>query len=136
MARFEVVETASRMPKRALAKAFRKAPSAAEATMWRLLRGSRLDGFKFRRQAPMGNYIADFVCLSRNLVVELDGPFHDAEADAVRDAWLNDEGYRVVRFTTRSVFDDRDTVLEAIKAALRQPLLTPSPLGGEGREGA
>ena len=136
MGRFEVVEIASRTPKLSLAKAFRKAPTAAEATMWRLLRGSRLDGFKFRRQAPMGNYVVDFVCLARNLIVELDGPFHDPDADAVRDAWLNAEGYRVVRFTTRSVFDDRDTVLEAIKAALRQPLLPPSPLGGEGREGA
>ena len=83
----------------------------------------------------MGNYIVDFVCLGRNLVVELDGPFHDAAKDAARDAWLNSEGYRVLRFSTKAVFEERETVLEAIKTALREPLL-PSPLGGEGREDA
>src|SRR5271170_5710411 len=66
----------SRTPNLALARAFRRAPPATERMLWKLLRDRRLEGLKFRRQVPLGRYIADFVCLSCKLIVEADGPWH------------------------------------------------------------
>jgi very-short-patch-repair endonuclease len=64
----------------------RKAPAATERLLWRLLRDKQVDGLKFRRQVPLGPYIADFACMRHRIVIEADGPFHDAEGDAKRDA--------------------------------------------------
>ena len=104
----------------------------------------QLCGFKFRRQAPVGRFIADFVCFDRKLVVELDGGQHaeQAEEDAERTSWFAKQGFRVLRFWNCEVVDDLDAVLEVIAAALRNtpPMQegrptdhpVPSPLVGEG----
>jgi very-short-patch-repair endonuclease len=86
-----------------LARAFRRNSSVTERLLWRLLRDRKLDGLKFGRQVPMGPYILDFVCHRHQLVVEADGPFHDPEHDAVRDAWLVARGFRVLRFTNSEI---------------------------------
>ena len=126
------------------ARSLRQTQPASERGLWKLLRDRRLDGLKFRRQVPIGPYVADFACLGRRLIVEADGPFHDPEADAVRDAWLASQGFRVLRFSNDEVAA-RDRVLgrilEAASASLPQrPLhpssvtlrVTPSPARGEG----
>src|SRR3989304_4516518 len=64
-----------------IAKILRKRPTDAEIIMWRHLRGKRLEGFKFRRQEPIGNYIADFVCYEKRIIVEVDGRLHCREKD-------------------------------------------------------
>ena len=86
-------------PKRSLARHMRRAPTSSEAKLWELLRGRRLEGLKFRRQAPVGRYVADFVCYRHRLIIEADGPFHDDDAE--RDAWLSSQGFRIVRFPER-----------------------------------
>jgi very-short-patch-repair endonuclease len=126
------------------ARALRQAQPTTERSLWKLLRDRRLANLKFRRQVPLGPYIVDFACLSRRLVVEADGPFHDLEADAVRDAWLASQGFRVLRFSNSEVAA-KDLVLgrilEAASAAPpKRPLdpssvtlrVTPSPARGEG----
>ena len=95
-----------------------------EAKLWSYLRGRQLGGHKFRRQAPIGPFVADFVCLAARLVVEVDGPAHDARwrKDERRDRWFLSEGYRVMRFSADDVFWRCEVVLEAIYSALTRPL--------------
>jgi very-short-patch-repair endonuclease len=91
----------------------------AEQTLWRLLRDRRLTDFKFRRQVPIGPYIADFVCYEAKLVVELDGSQHaGSRRDAVRDSWFADNGYRVLRIWNNELNDNRPGVLDAIWTAV------------------
>ena len=74
---------------RTFAKGMRSQPTSTEDRMWRLLRARRFQGYKFRRQVPIGNYIVDFVCQSARLIVELDGSQHaDDPSDVRRDNWL------------------------------------------------
>jgi len=82
-----------------------------------------LNGFKFRRQRPIGHYICDFVCLEASLIIELDGSHHAAEAayDADRDAFLRTNGFRVLRFWNGHVLDETESVLETIYEALHRP---------------
>jgi very-short-patch-repair endonuclease len=91
--------TAHLPPLRKLARRMRREPTATERLLWKLLRDRRLEHLKFRRQTPIGPYIADFVCFERRLIVEADGPFHDPERDAARDAWLRGQSFRVLRFS-------------------------------------
>jgi len=88
-----------------------------EAKLWELLRGRQLDGLKFRRQAPIGRYVADFVCYQRRLIVEADGPQHedDATHDLERDAWLRDQGFLVLRIPNEMIATNKDAVLGAIR---------------------
>lgn len=90
--------------------------------MWDRLRGRQFHGAKFRRQGRIGSYIVDFVCLEARLAVEIDGPLHERpdqkQKDALRRRWLEQEGYRVIRFTTRECYHDIDRVMTAIAAAL------------------
>lgn len=80
------------------ARTMRQGMTDAERKLWFLLRDRRFAGVKFRRQMPIGPYIADFVCLRRKVIVEADGGQHsDSQRDAVRDSWLKGEGYVVVR---------------------------------------
>src|SRR5437762_6827384 len=102
------------------ARAFRRNPSATERLLWTRLRQRRLQGLRFRRQTPIGPYILDFVCLRHRLVIEADGPFHDPERDAIRDAWLSDQGFRVLRFSNREISAEPYVVAERIEAALAQ----------------
>lgn len=105
------------------ARAMRGAPTKAEEIVWRSLRAGGL-GVKFRRQAPVGPYIADFACLPAKLVIELDGPPHDKPeqqaSDKRRDAWFVEHGWRVLRVPNEIVFGGGDMVLDRIKAALPQ----------------
>ncbi|HWA47774.1 MAG TPA: DUF559 domain-containing protein [Dongiaceae bacterium] len=93
----------------------------AEQALWRSLRDRQLDGYRFRRQVPIGGYIVDFACLDVGLVVEVDGGQHaiHADGDKVRDAWLAKEGYRVVRFWNNDVLGNREGVLLKIRDGLK-----------------
>jgi len=102
------------------ARRFRRAAPATERSLWKLLRNRRLDGLKFRRQVPIGPYVADFVCLRHRLVVEADGPFHDQQLDAVRDAYLARQGFRVLRFSNHEIEVGEHRVIAAILAAAGQ----------------
>jgi len=88
--------------------------------MWRLLRARQLAGWKFRRQHPVGRYIADFACVEAGVIVELDGGQHAdaASADAARTAALAAAGFRVFRFWNNEVLANRDGVALAIRVAL------------------
>jgi len=106
---------------RDFARDLRNQPTDAEKRLWHFLRAGKL-GVKFRRQAAIGAYIADFVCFSRPLIVELDGPQHvvdeGKERDARRTAWLNSRGFRVIRFRNQALDEDIWGVVEEIKRAL------------------
>jgi very-short-patch-repair endonuclease len=108
--------------RRDTARHLRRQPTAAEAALWNALRRLPLDGSHFRRQVPIGAFVADFACHAARLVVELDGGQHtqpaDADYDARRTAWLERAGYRVLRFQNADVFLRIDEVLETIRAAM------------------
>ncbi len=93
-----------------------------ERKLWRHLRAKRFGGFKFRRQHRIGPYFADFCCIERRLIIELDGGQHAAQEeerrDVVRTAYLREQGYRVIRFWNEQVNRETNEVLEAIYAAL------------------
>ena len=102
----------------ALARSLRRRSVATERPLWDLLRDRQLDGLKFRRQAPVGRYVVDFLCLRHRLVLEADGPHHDAsQHDPVRDAWLRVQGFRVLRFANARIQNDREMVLAEILGA-------------------
>jgi very-short-patch-repair endonuclease len=97
----------------------RREMTDAERKLWFLLRDRRLAGAKFRRQAPVGPYIADFVCLRRKVIVEADGGQHiDSSKDAVRDRWLAREGYRVVRYSNIDILKNPEGVLTDLLSRL------------------
>lgn len=112
-------------------KDLRNNGTSAEATLWKHLQKSQLEGRKFRRQHSLGNIIADFYCPAEKLVVELDGEHHFHEPgisnDSRKEAYLNSLGIRVIRFENRLVFEDLDGVLEEIKRAFTTPDSTASP---------
>jgi very-short-patch-repair endonuclease len=103
------------------AKQLRRAMTRAETLLWRYLKANRMDGVGFRRQTPIGNYVADFVCFSSKLVIELDGESHDFEerqkTDQRRDAFFASEGFQVLRFTNDQVMSNLEGVVEAIRQA-------------------
>jgi len=107
-----------------------------ERRIWQAVRARQLLGFKFRRQATIGPFVVDFICVETGLVVELDGGQHDETRDAARTAFLDTEGYRVMRFWNHEVIGNFDGVIAAIGAPLvetRQTLTQPSPAkAGEG----
>ncbi|MGL4445577.1 MAG: endonuclease domain-containing protein, partial [Alsobacter sp.] len=91
----------------------------AERAPWYTLRSRRFSGFKFRRQVPVGPYIAGFLCFDRRLVVECDGSQHAGnQRDARRDAWFAENGFRTLRFWNHEVLRDRRVVADTIFAAL------------------
>ena len=98
------------------ARNLRKHSTDAERALWRLLRSHRLQGFKFRRQAPIGGYIVDFVCFEAMLVLEVDGGHHQEQSnsDDERTRWLESGGFRVLRFWNNQVLKEPDAVLETI----------------------
>ena len=105
------------------AKYNRKHPTEAEALSWEHLRGKQL-GVRFRRQHPIYDYIPDFVCLSLNLIIEVDGDYHLAEeqklSDEERDAYLASFGFQIIRFTNEEVLYDLNNVLNEIKTAMNK----------------
>jgi very-short-patch-repair endonuclease len=123
---------------RSRARALRRDMTQAERTIWYGLRAHRLEGAGFRRQTPIGPYIADFVSHAVKLIVEIDGGQHFDDAGQVRDrrrdAFLAAKGFRVMRFSNHDVMKNRAGVLEMIAAAVRDacaPSL-PSPASGGG----
>ena len=99
-----------------LAKELRKNQTEAEKLLWYRLRNRQLEGVKFRRQQPIGDYIVDFVSFELDLVIEVDGGQHlNNERDKVRDSWLEDEGFTVVRFWNNRVLKDTKSVLKKVR---------------------
>jgi very-short-patch-repair endonuclease len=118
---------------RVRARELRKNPTDAERLLWRKLRLWQIDGFKFRRQQPLGIYIVDFACLEKRLVIEIDGGQHaeDALYDRRRDDWLRAQDFIVLRFWNHDVLNNITGVLERILQTLQNtPYLNPSPQGG------
>ena len=104
---------------RQFAKNMRHEPPDAEAAMWRLLRDRRLSAYKFRRQVPIENYILDFVCFDKQLVIEIDGSQHaESQRDAARDTVLSAEGFAIARYWNNDVLQQPTSVLEDILAKL------------------
>lgn len=110
--------------------------SPPEVVLWAHLRGRRLHGLRFRRQHPLGEFIADFYCCEAALVVEIDGRFHQGERrerDRHRDEWMRARGLEVLRITPSDIATSLDGTLRMIESAARQriailntPSVTPS----------
>ena len=120
-----------------LQQRLRNATTDAERALWYRLKGRQLEGCKFRRQHPYGDYILDFVCLDRELVIEIDGSQHmDATAkDSERTRFLETAGFTVLRFWNNDVLGKVDSVLEVIHRSLlarANPSPPNPPLEGEG----
>lgn len=114
------------------AQALRRDTTPAEQLLWHELRGRRL-GVKFRRQHPLGRFIADFCCLERRLIVEVDGAAHADQAayDTARTEALAVAGYTVLRFSNTQVLHDRPAVLAQIRQALAARPGDPAPAGSQ-----
>lgn len=111
----------------------RRAQTEAERRLWSTLRSHRLQGWKFKRQEQIGDYIVDFVCFRARLMIEADGSQHvESAADEQRTAWLECQGFRVLRFWNNDILLSGDSVATAILAALETPLPNPSPARVEG----
>jgi poly(A) polymerase len=121
---------------RPLAQEMRRKPTKGEEILWQRIRNRQIDGFRFRRQHAIGRFIVDFYCPEAQLVVEVDGPVHQAQttADAERSALLEERGLRVLRFENARVSGDVDGVLEDLRVALKtaQPR-PPSPKSERGK---
>lgn len=104
------------------AKNNRNNPTEAESYLWEMLRDKKMEGYKFRRQHILGKYIVDFICLSKSLIIEVDGGYHDTPDqqydDAVRSAFLEKLGYTVIRFKNEEIVANTDDVLQEIKTSL------------------
>jgi very-short-patch-repair endonuclease len=119
--------------RRSTAKRLRETTTAAEDLLWRRLRRLPVSGTHFRRQVPIGPYVADFACMAARLITEVDGSQHGHEdnikRDDARSRWLEAEGYRVLRFWNNDLTGNMDGVLEAIYAAVHgSPSAEPAPL--------
>jgi very-short-patch-repair endonuclease len=100
------------------AQRMRRAPTEPEKRLWRHLSNSQLGGYKFRRQAAMPPFIADFFCPGKGLIVEVDGDTHKPGADARRDALLASRGFPTIRFTNHDVMANMEGVLITILQTL------------------
>ncbi|MDP6621533.1 MAG: DUF559 domain-containing protein [Alphaproteobacteria bacterium] len=121
----------------ARARKLRQNLSEAEKRLWNDLRRRQLDDAYFRRQVPFGPYVVDFACKQRKLIIELDGGQHaqQVDQDAKRTAYLEAQGYAVLRFWNNQVFENLEGVVETIAKAVSQrqpPPPRPSPDSGEG----
>jgi very-short-patch-repair endonuclease len=119
------------------ARQLRSQQTDAENLLWSRLRAHRLLGLKFRRQQPIGTYVADFFCPEQRLIVELDGGQHQERAgyDEERDAWLKAEGYIVLRYWNNEAMGNLEGVLEDILRyvdLLENAPPSPQPLSPEG----
>ena len=119
------------------ARPLRRAATEAEQRLWHHLRNRQLADLKFRRQATIGPYIADFLCVELMLIVEADGGQHQPEADQERTAFLEARDYEVLRFWNNDVLGNTIGVLEVIAATAeerRKTLTQPSPASGRGQD--
>ncbi|WP_349253765.1 endonuclease domain-containing protein [Bradyrhizobium sp. CB82] len=110
--------------RRAAAKKLRDNTTPHERLLWRALKELPMEGSHFRRQAPIGPYVVDFLCPAKRLIIELDGGHHNEDETAKRDykrqLWLEKEGYRVIRFWNSEVTADLNSILERIYIELYQ----------------
>jgi len=117
---------------RARAKQLRQTMTRAETLLWRYLKAHHIDGLAFRRQAPIRQFIPDFVCHSARIIVEIDGPGHDFQSrqksDWKRDRWFASQQYAVLRFTNEQVLKNLEGVVEVIRktASARLKQIPPS----------
>jgi very-short-patch-repair endonuclease len=105
------------------ARKLRKSETDAERKIWQQLRNRNLNGTKFRRQHPVGPYVVDFICINGKLIIELDGSLHQQQLtyDAQRTKFLEQAGYRVMRFWDNDVLLNTESVMQAIFDALVRP---------------
>ncbi|MBO9709160.1 MAG: DUF559 domain-containing protein [Caulobacter sp.] len=107
------------------ARQLRKTMSLPETLLWTAIRGGQIEGFKFRRQHPIGAYVLDFYCPILRLDIEVDGQAHAfddrPERDALRDGWLQRQGVRVLRIPARDILEALDGVIEALRTELILP---------------
>ena len=105
-------------------KKLRRNSTSAEAELWNLLKGKKLEGRKFRRQYSISKYILDFFCVSEQLAIELDSDPHGdyivIRRDEVREKYLESLGIKLIRFENRMVFQEPEDVLNTIKSAFKQ----------------
>ena len=126
----------SKIAKLSNAKQLRTNQTDAERRLWYHLRAHRFMGLKFKRQKPLGPYIVDFICMEKDLIIELDGGQHAEQLpyDQQRDAWLSNQGYTVLRFWNNEVMQELEAVLEKIRMVALSP--APSPTSGRGEKNA
>ena len=105
------------------ARRLRKQATGPERKLWNAIRNRQINGFHFRRQHPVGPYVADFACLKARLIIEVDGRQHDLEnpAEMRRTLFLESEGFRILRFSNEGALQEFEGVLTAISAALPDP---------------
>ena len=119
------------------ARELRKSPTESERALWKHLRMRQINGYKFRRQQPIGQYIVDFVNFERRVVIELDGGQHSQQMvyDSKRTAWLEAQGYQVLRFWNNQILEEAEAVkviiFRALARELDTPHLNPPPQRGE-----
>jgi very-short-patch-repair endonuclease len=118
-----------------LARRLRRDSTSAELRLWNQLRSRSIDGQKFVRQQPIGRYVVDFICRERRLIIEVDGGQHAESArDLVRDQWLREHNYRVLRFWNNDIMSNMDGVLKTIAIALHADTPPhPVPVSGGNR---
>lgn len=101
-----------------LAKRLRKSSTDAERCLWKYVKNKKLSGLKFRRQAPIGKYIVDFVCFEKKIIIEIDGGQHGEDAAMINDKnrtkWLDGQGFKVLRFWNNDVLKNMAGILEEI----------------------
>ena len=127
---------------RGRAKSLRRTMTRAETLLWRHLKAHRIDGLGIRRQVPIRNYVADFVCHTARIIIELDGETHDFDSrqklDRGRDVWFASQGFAVLRFTNDDVMKNlegvvtviRETAQSRLSRSQHTPLPNPPPQGG------
>jgi len=112
------------------ARRLRRDQTETERKLWSALRRAQIEGVQIRRQHPIGNFVVDFFCPAATLIIELDGSPHDNETvhkrDAARTRWLEDRGYKVIRFWNEDARTNFAGVVETIRLAVRERL-TPLP---------
>jgi len=110
------------------ARTFRKAMTDGEQKLWSRLRRKQLGSY-FRRQTPIGKYVVDFVCWKEKLIIEIDGSQHftntGKEHDRLRDQFLQQQGYRILRFNSVEVLNNTEGIVDAIYENLKNPLSSP-----------
>jgi very-short-patch-repair endonuclease len=120
------------------ARKLRKTMTDAERKLWHILRRRYLENFRFRKQAPLGPYVIDFLCHETRLIIEIDGGQHadQVEYDNQRTHWLEKQGYRVLRFWNNEVLTNLNGVAEVIlrECNSRSPLPVLPPQAGEGTQ--
>lgn len=115
-----------------IAKTLRKRLTDTEQVLWKYLRANQMEGLKFRRQEPIGNYIVDFICYEKRIIIEVDGGQHSVnkEKDNKRDKWFKEQGFKVLRFWDNEVLTNIEGVLEVLRdSCLNHPPLNPSHQG-------